>query len=206
MFTGIINFLGVVISNLQDKDGKTLVVKLTKIIDSKIGDSIAIDGCCLTVIKIEFSQSVSYVTFYVSKATLDATTLGILDRNSIVNAELAMLASTPFGGHIVSGHIDEVARVIVIENIENTHTIRIQVMQENAKYLVKKGSVSVNGVSLTIMKVVDNVFDLNIIPHTLEHTNLKDLNIYTNNLVNIEYDQIIKIISQRLDAYIQHNA
>lgn len=206
MFTGIIELLGVVVSNLQTKDGKTLIVKLPKKVEAKIGDSIAIDGCCLTVIEINFSQNASFVTFYVSKETIACTTLGLLEEKTVVNAELAMLASTPLGGHMVSGHVDEVARVVVLENTENTHIIRIQVSSENAKFLVKKGSVCVNGVSLTIMKIIENIFDLNIIPHTWEKTNLKNLNTTTNSFVNVEYDQIVKIISQKIDAYIEQNS
>jgi riboflavin synthase len=206
MFTGIISLLGVVISSLQNKDGKTLIVKLPQKVDAKIGDSISIDGCCLTVIAIEFSQNASFPTFYISKETIACTALGFLESGTIVNAELAMLASTPLGGHMVSGHVDEVAKVVVLENSENTYTIRIKVKSDNAKFLVKKGSVCVNGVSLTIMKIVENIFDLNIIPHTWENTNLKYLNTSTNSLVNVEYDQIVKIINQRLDAYIEQNS
>lgn len=199
MFTGIIQLLGTVVSNLPSKDGRVLVIKIPQSINVKIGDSISIDGCCLTVIKIDGN----YLTFFVSKATIEITTLGLFDTRSVVNIEPAMLASSPFGGHIVSGHIDEVAKVIIIKRYDNSCTIRIQIKRENTKYVIEKGSITINGISLTIMKIVDDIIDINIIPHTWDNTNLQKLDIEVNNVVNIEYDQIVKIISKQVDAYIE---
>lgn len=194
--------LGVVVSNLPSKDGKTLVVKTPHRVDAKIGDSIAVDGCCLTVVKSDSN----YLTFFISRATMELTTLGLLDAESNVNIETALLASSPLGGHIVSGHVDEVGKVIVIEQHENTCTIRIQINEEHTKYVVEHGSITINGISLTVMKIIDNIIDLNIIPHTWQNTNLHKLDSGANSLVNIEYDQIVKIISKQVDVYIKKHS
>lgn len=168
MFTGIIQQTAFVVGNVQTLDGKTLKIRLAKVENVKIGDSIAINGCCLTVIKIEGNE----LSFYVSMETLKQTTLMMLSNNDRVNIETAMLASTPLGGHIILGHVDEVAKVISIENSQNTYKVMIEVSNSGKKFLIKKGSIAIDGISLTIMAVKGKILELNIIPHTWNNTTL----------------------------------
>ena len=197
MFTGIIQQTAVVVGNIQTQDGKTLKIRFAKVENVKIGDSIAINGCCLTVIKIEGNE----LSFYVSAETLKQTTLMMLSTNDRVNIETAMLASTPLGGHIILGHVDEVAKVVSIENVQNTYKVAIEVSNAGKKFLIKKGSIAIDGISLTIMAVKGRMLELNIIPHTWNNTTLSLLNVASNGLVNVEFDHFVKIIGKKIDEH-----
>ena len=197
MFTGIIQQTAFVVGNVQTQDGKTLKIRFAKVENVKIGDSIAINGCCLTVIKIEGNE----LSFYVSMETLKQTTLMMLSNNDRVNIETAMLASTPLGGHIILGHVDEVAKVVSIENSQNTYKIMIEVSNAGKKFLIKKGSIAIDGISLTIMAVKGRILELNVIPHTWNNTTLSLLNVASNGLVNVEFDHFVKIIGKKIDEH-----
>ncbi len=197
MFTGIIQQTAFVVANAQTQDGKTLKIRFAKVDGVKIGDSIAINGCCLTVIKIEGNE----LSFYVSSETLRQTTLMMLSNNDRVNIETAMLASTPLGGHIILGHIDEVAKVISIENSQNTYKVLVEVSNAGKKFLIKKGSIAIDGISLTIMAIKGRTVELNIIPHTWNNTTLSLLNVTSNGLVNVEFDHFVKIIGKKIDEH-----
>jgi riboflavin synthase len=198
MFTGIIKHIGLVVSNTQEQDGKVLTVKILNVKQAiDIGDSISIEGCCLTVIKIDGDC----FSFYISKETLKQTTLALLVKGQYVNTEPAILASTPLGGHLVSGHIDEVARVTTVEFNQNTYKIHVELSPQGKKGVVKKGSIAINGVSLTVMNINGKIIELNIIPHTWNNTTLCILNDSTNNLVNVEFDQMVKIINKKIDEH-----
>ncbi len=197
MFTGIIQQTAFVVGNIQTQDGKTLKIRFAKVENVKIGDSIAINGCCLTVIKIEGNE----LSFYISMETLKQTTLMMLSNNDRVNIETAMLASTPLGGHIILGHIDEVAKVVSIENSQNTYKVMIEVSNARKKFLIKKGSIAIDGISLTIMGIKGKILELNIIPHTWNNTTLSLLNVASNGLVNVEFDHFVKIIGKKIDEH-----
>jgi riboflavin synthase len=197
MFTGIIQQTAFVVGNIQTQDGKTLKIRFAKVENVKIGDSIAINGCCLTVIKIEGNE----ISFYVSMETLKQTTLMMLATNDRVNIETAMLASTPLGGHIILGHVDEVAKVVSIENVQNTYKVVIEVSNAGKKFLIKKGSIAIDGISLTIMAVKGRMLELNVIPHTWNNTTLSLLNVASNGLVNVEFDHFVKIIGKKIDEH-----
>jgi riboflavin synthase len=198
VFTGIIKHIGLVVSSVQEQDGKVLIVKILNVKQAiDIGDSISIEGCCLTVIKIEGDC----FSFYVSKETLKQTILALLGKGQSVNVEPAMLASTPLGGHLVSGHIDEVTRVIAVEFSQNTHKIYIELSPQGKKSVVKKGSITINGVSLTVMNISGKTIELNVIPHTWNNTTICALNDSANNLVNVEFDQMVKIINKKIDEH-----
>ena len=197
MFTGIIQQTAFVVGNIQTQDGKTLKIRFAKVENVKIGDSIAINGCCLTVIKIEGNE----LSFYVSMETLKQTTLMMLSTNDRVNIETAMLASTPLGGHIILGHVDEVAKVVSIENVQNTYKVVIEVSNAGKKFLIKKGSIAIDGISLTIMAVKGRMLELNVIPHTWNNTTLSLLNVASNGLVNVEFDHFVKIIGKKIDEH-----
>ena len=181
MFTGIVEEIG----KIKSFDGKKLVVECSKVLDgTAIGDSIAIDGCCQTVVDMTLNSF---------RADVSAETLNItkgFKAGSNVNLERALTPQTRMGGHIVQGHIDGIGKYL--------GNMTFEVPKELNKYIVYKGSISVNGVSLTVAKSEGNIFSVAIIPHTLENTNLKDLK--TGDFVNIETDILGRYIEKFLST------
>ena len=189
MFSGIIEATGLVKEVAKHEDGKKITI--SSIIDQssfKIGDSIAISGCCLTLT----AKMGREMSFYISGDTLKKTTLAMFSAGSPVNLEPSLKFGDRLGGHIVSGHIDETARVVGIETVGADRRIKIEVSNYGKNLLVQRGSIAVDGVSLTVAYLTGNVVSLNIIPHTWENTTLKHLNTTSNFLVNVEYDGIAK--------------
>jgi riboflavin synthase len=188
MFTGIIEAIGKVESFQQSKNDWKLAVDIGKLdlSDVVIGDSIAVNGCCLTV--IELSQR-SFVAD-VSQETMQCTTFGKLCVGSKVNLEKAMRADSRFGGHIVSGHVDGVGKIVNMASDGNSIKITLSAPEEIAKYIAGKGSICVDGTSLTVNEVISNQFMINIIPHTQVETIFCD---YTSGRsVNLEADLIAR--------------
>ena len=179
MFTGIIEEIGLI----KSFDGKRLVVECQKVLENtQLGDSISIDGCCQTVVEMNsttFSSDVSSETLKITKG---------FKSGEYVNLERALTPSTRMGGHIVQGHVDGVGRYL--------GDMKFEIPQEIEKYIVYKGSVTVNGVSLTVSKVYENTFSVAIIPHTLNNTNLKNLKY--NDRVNIETDILGRYVEKFL--------
>ena len=192
MFTGIIQSLG----KLKEGKNYLIIEILYEAFDMKIGDSIAVDGICLTVKEISNNQ----FKVDVSEETLKKTTLGEKSNiNQIVNLEPALRISDRLGGHIVSGHIDGLGKVENIEKLEKSWLLSIKWQNKNfSKYIVDKGSICVNGISLTIAKSENEgeIFTIAIIPHTWENTNLKNLAI--GDSVNLEGDALIKYVEKLL--------
>lgn len=189
MFSGIVRNIGIVKEISRNEMGKNIIISSeldTKKI--KIGDSIAIAGCCLTVISINGKE----LGFYISADTLKKTTLTMLQKSSHINLEASLCIGDSIGGHLVSGHVDETGRVLEIETIGVDRRIKVEVSNYGKNLLVQKGSITIDGVSLTIAYLAGNIVTLNVIPHTFENTTLKFLNTTTNYLVNIEYDGIAK--------------
>lgn len=179
MFTGIVEEIGLI----KSIDGQKLVVECNKVLENtQIGDSIAIDGCCQTVVTFDkntFTANVSSETLKVTKG------FKVGER---VNLERALTLSTRMGGHIVQGHVDSVGKYLGNMEFE----------VDDSKYIVYKGSITVNGVSLTVSKLENNIFGIAVIPHTLENTNLKDLKIGDN--VNIETDILGRYVEKFLST------
>ena len=194
MFTGIIQSVGKVAA-LNEKGGDKVLDVQTgsmSLDDVDLGDSIAVNGVCLTVIAMDgntFSADVS-------SETLRHTTLGGLAIGSLVNLEKAITANTRLGGHFVSGHVDGVASIIERREDARSVFFRVSVPDHLAKYIAKKGSVCVNGISLTVNDVAGNEFDLNIVPHTLDVTTMNDFQLGTK--VNIEVDIIARYLERLL--------
>lgn len=185
MFTGIIEKLGKIKSISKNS------VEISVILDDiKPGDSISINGVCLTVSKI-LSDS---LCFDVSPETLDKTNIGKLIIGENVNIERAMKPSDRFGGHMVSGHVEDSGKIVSIKKSTEFSTFKISYPEKLGRYLVLKGSVAVDGISLTISELTDNTFDIAVIPHTIKNTNLQFKNI--NDTVNIETDLIAKYIEK----------
>ena len=184
MFNGIIYNTGK-IKSIQRTRKSVFVGIFTdmRFIKDDLGSSICCNGVCLTIVKILKKE----IYFYISKETLDRSNLKFLKVNSIINLEKSISYGQKISGHFIQGHVDTVAKVKKIFFIEKTWLIRFQILNKNlSKYLIEKASISINGVSLTISKVSQNSFEINVIPHTLKLTNLKKLK--TNDLVNVELD------------------
>jgi len=196
MFTGIVQTVGKV-QALEARSGDLRMHIHAAGLDMKamkVGDSIAVNGCCLTIIeKLPAGISVD-----ASRETLELTTLGAFQAGTPVNLETAMILSTPLGGHMVSGHVDGVG--VVQGRREDGRSVRfdIEAPVGLAHYIARKGSVCVDGVSLTINAVEAHSFQVNIIPHTLEHTNMRDYR--TGTRVNLEVDLIARYLERLLSA------
>jgi riboflavin synthase len=192
MFTGLVQGLVEVVSVKDVGDSREIAIRLEKT-DSPIelGESIAIDGCCLTVVSIEGA----ILTFQAGDETLAKTTLGQFKLGSMVNVERAMRPMDRFGGHIVSGHIDCVGQVIERIDHDDWADFRFQMPTQFMGQVAPKGSIAVNGVSLTVVDVGDDWLTVALIPHTLAVTNLGSL--HEGSSVNLETDTIAKYV-QRL--------
>jgi len=194
MFTGIIEEIGFV-ENFSKNSNALITVQCAKILeDMKIGDSIAINGVCQTVIKFDKNS----FSAQVSAETLSKTNLEQLKVKEEVNLERAMTLSSRLGGHIVTGHVDGLAKVKNIQKQADFYTIKFEVEKELVKYLAKKGSITINGISLTIADTSANEFSVAIIPHSFENTNLKNLKI--GGFVNIEADILAKYVEKILST------
>lgn len=189
MFTGIIEETGVIEQIIQGSKSCVLKIKAHKLFDDlKIGDSIAVNGICLTVT----SFSAPYFTADVMPETMRRTNLSRLAKGSRVNLERAMQLNGRFGGHIVSGHIDGTGTVTSIVREDNAIWFKISAESSILLYVIEKGSVALDGISLTIAEVTNNGFSVSIIPHTAEETTLCDRK--TGDKINIECDIIGKYV------------
>ncbi|MCS7250697.1 MAG: riboflavin synthase [candidate division WOR-3 bacterium] len=188
MFKGIISEVGKVYSIINKKENKiiTIQAKLTKELD--IGSSVAVDGVCLTVIEKDEGK----FSCEVIKETLRNTTLKNLRTHSYCNLELPMKISDRIDGHILLGHIDEIGKIVKFIKKESYYYLEIKIRKENKIYLVKKGSIAINGVSLTIQEIFSDSFLIYLIPFTYENTNFKYKKV--NDEVNIEYDYLGKYV------------
>lgn len=194
MFSGIITDVGI-ISQASDRDGGlrlTIATHNLDMSDIQLGDSIAVNGVCLTV--IEFTEK--SFTVDVSKETLNCTT-GLTNIGAEVNLEKALRLADRLGGHLVSGHVDGIGKVISFEDIGESWTLIIEAPNALAKYIAHKGSITVNGVSLTVNSVNQQQFSLNLIPHTLAVTTLKHL--AADKPVNLEVDLIARYCERILN-------
>ena len=194
MFTGIIQATG----KLKKENNTYLIEICDNLFDINIGDSIAVDGICLTV-KEHFNKSFSVD---ISEETMKKTSLGGKSLlNSIVNLEPALRLSDRLGGHIVSGHIDGMGEVVDIEKLSKSWLLSLKWKDQNfSKYIVEKGSICVNGISLTIAEQKNNgeIFKIAVIPHTWNNTNLKLLS--KGQDVNLEADALVKYVEKLLGS------
>lgn len=187
MFTGIIEETGV----LKEQNGGNLVIQADKVLeDVHLGDSIAVNGVCLTV--TEFQKN--WFRADVMAETLRRSSLGTLKKGSRVNLERAMAADGRFGGHIVSGHIDGTGTVENMQREGNAIWVTISCGTALLRYIAEKGSIAIDGISLTVAEVAENGFRVSIIPHTGEETTL--LARRTGDMVNLETDIIAKYVER----------
>ena len=196
MFTGIIQTVGKVIH--QEPLGGDLRIQIDAsglgLAGASLGDSIAVNGVCLTAIAIDGEA----FTADVSNETLSLTSLGDLAAGSSVNLEKALTPATPLGGHLVSGHVDGLGKVVRRYPEGRSERFEFEVPTELARYIAAKGSVCIDGVSLTVNKVEGCVFDVNIVPHTQTHTIIGGYQAGTK--VNLEVDVIARYLERLLLA------
>ncbi|MGH8298168.1 MAG: riboflavin synthase [Steroidobacteraceae bacterium] len=194
MFTGIVQDVGRVIS-LDERGGDVrLLIAFDRLDPSgiNVGDSICVQGCCLTAVELRDRTFAADV----SRETLSLTTLGDLTPGSPVNLEPSLRAGDPLGGHLVSGHIDGVGEIVAIGGDARSTKIEISVPVALSRHIARKGSVAIDGVSLTVNDVLGATFGINLIPHTQSVTTLGALRVGTR--VNVEVDQIARYVEQLL--------
>ena len=194
MFTGIVETIGEVHSATSLGGDLRLVIVANdfKQYDIAIGDSIAINGACLTVIEQNTEQA--SFAFDVSVESMNHTLIGDWVVGTKVNLELALLPTTRLGGHLVSGHVDGLATLVELNEDARSWRMVFEAPQELKKYIAKKGSITINGTSLTVNSVNDNLFDINVIPHTFNVTTLGELQ--PEMQVHIEVDLLARYLER----------
>ena len=200
MFSGIIERLSKV--RQAAKQDSTLILTLeTGYPDLELGESIAVNGVCLTV--VEFAPS-GLAKFFVSAETIDRSNLGQLSAGGFVNLERSVRLETRLSGHLVQGHVDGKARLATVTPQDGAYLLALTLPRSVARYCVEKGSIALNGISLTLNAVEDSadqtVIRLTIIPHTWEHTNLQHLSPGAD--VNVEVDVMAKYVERLCQAYL----
>jgi len=189
MFNGIIYNTGIVERIIKAKNSFEIASKTKiKFRKQEIGNSVSCNGTCLTLTQIKNNL----IFFYLSKETLIKTNFNHIKKGTIINIERSLSYGTKISGHYVQGHSDTTGKILDITTEDKTWIITFIVQKSLSKYLIEKGSIAINGVSLTISKVVKNKFKINIIPHTLKLTNL--INLKKNDYVNIEFDIFSKYL------------
>lgn len=194
MFTGIVEEKGMIKSIKQNsKQGYKFEIIAKKILeDIQVGDSISVEGVCLTV--TEFTQNSFEVD--VMPETVKATTMKYLKETNKVNLERAMLSTTRLGGHFVSGHIDGLGEIVSKTPLENAVYYQIKLPVSLSKYLINKGSITIDGISLTVFEIKENTLTISLIPHTFSQTTLGKKSL--GDLVNIECDLLAKHLEKQL--------
>jgi riboflavin synthase len=195
MFTGIVAQIGVVSETRPGDTARRIVIHAAGLGDLAIGDSIAVNGVCLTAVEVKDDE----VAVDVIPETLSKTNLGDLQIQARVNLERPMLANGRFDGHIVQGHVDGMGAIASVDSGEDgARTVRVEVEEGLRRYLVSKGSVTIDGVSLTVAALTDDGFEIALIPHTLEVTTLGLRK--KGDTVNLEVDVLAKYVERLLST------
>ena len=193
MFTGLIEEIGILDKIEPITDGRRIKISAVKITeDIKVNDSIAVNGVCLTVVKIDKN---SFWTEAVGE-TLKKTTINKLNQNCKLNLERALRLTDRLGGHLVQGHVNGIGTIKKINRIGDNYYLEVQIPENLEKYVIKEGSIAIDGISLTIANLQGNLAGLSIIPHTWQNTNLQFNRVSEE--VNIEVDIIAKYVEKLL--------
>jgi len=195
MFTGIIEEVGRVTSIVNENDNRRLTVSASHLVkELKKGDSIAVSGVCLTAVDITAKSFGADL----AEETWNRTSFSRIKPSALVNLELPMRADGRFGGHIVQGHVDGTGKFLALDQIPgaDNYWLRIEIPRDLARYVISKGSLSIEGISLTVAKVEGTQVTAAIIPHTTEMTNLKSLE--SGDPVNLEVDMIAKYVEKMM--------
>lgn len=198
MFTGIIVATGQVVSSVAREGDLELGIDAAALDINRlgVGDSVSVEGVCLTVTRLESSV----FSADVSRETIAKTTLGALIAGARVNLEPSLRAGDPLGGHWVSGHVDAVGTLSALERDARSWRMHFELPRTLMRYVAAKGSICINGVSLTVNEVGGRGFDVNIIPHTYEVTTLGELSVGAG--VNIEIDVIARYLERLLPGFV----
>lgn len=189
MFTGIITHIGKVVKKEHAVFTFATENSLTKQLEA--GTSIAVNGVCLTVLE---KPQINEFSIEIMPETQQKTNMNTLKENDLVNLELPATSTSFLSGHIVQGHVDTTAKIVAIKEDGNSHLMTFAINREFTKYIIEKGSITVNGIAFTVITITDNQFSVGIIPHTWQHTMLHTVAI--NDLVNIEVDVLAKYIEK----------
>lgn len=192
MFTGIIEETGIVKSLKKDKENLSIEIQSKLSSQLKVDQSVSHNGVCLTITK-KTKQS-HFVTAV--KETLEKSNLRHLKKGSIINLERSLLFGGRLDGHLVQGHVDHSSKVVKVMDHAGSKEIQIELHKKDSNLVIEKGSVCINGISLTISKLKKNSFSVVIIPYTLEHTNMKQIK--KGDLVNVEFDVLGKYVARIL--------
>jgi riboflavin synthase len=193
MFTGIVREVGRVVSAEGTEEGRTLVIEAAETAASTaVGDSVSIGGVCLTAESVDGGR----IRFHAVGETLRRSSLGRLAAGAEVNVEPALRAGEPLGGHLVQGHVDGLGRISSVEWEGDGLRVVVEASPEILRYCVEKGSITVDGVSLTVAELLDEAFAVALVPHTLSATTLRDL--APGQPVNLEVDVLAKYVERLL--------
>ena len=198
MFTGLIEELGIVKAIQSGAKSIQLTITAKKVLeDVKIGDSIAVNGTCLTVVRYNQHD----FTADVMPETVKRTVLSQLKIGDVVNLERTLALGDRFGGHIVSGHIDGIGTILSMPKDDNAIVVKIKVADHLLRYIIEKGSVAIDGISLTVVEVADSYFSVSLIPHSAQMTTLGKKAV--GDIVNIENDIIGKYVERLLNLSVK---
>ena len=193
MFSGIVESKGRIIHWVKNQNGRKLRLETCAMLrEVKLGDSIAVNGCCLTVSALD----ANWIEFHVLDTTLATTSLETLELGQMVNLERSLRWNGEVGGHFVTGHIDTTGTITALEERGGDYYYEVEVPSKFRSYLVRKGSIAVDGISLTVAEVKEKGFVSWIIPHTLNHTNLAERKV--GEAVHLEFDQLAKYVDKML--------
>jgi riboflavin synthase len=195
MFTGLIEDVGAVEALDRSSDGAKLRIASSLAAELKLGDSIAVNGCCLTATAVDGDH---FETEAMNQ-TLEVTALDSVEQGSKVNLELAMRANDRLGGHIVQGHVDGIGTVSSIEDDGFARRVRVTLPTQLLSYVVDKGSITLSGVSLTVAELGDSWAEVSLIPETLQRTNVGDL--APGDRLNVECDVIAKYVERLMSPF-----
>jgi riboflavin synthase len=197
MFTGLVEQIGTVVARRASNQGVQLQIAASRVAtQTRTGASIAVNGCCLTVT----SRRGDRLTFDLLEETISRTNLKRLRQNSTVNLERALRADGRFDGHFVQGHVDCVAPIIAFDTKASDFRLEVELPTEFARYVASKGSIAINGISLTVADVLPKSFTVWIIPYTKHHTNLHTAK--AGDLVNLEFDVLAKYVERMVAPFL----
>ena len=194
MFSGIIENKGFVFKFEKQKDFRLVLDTNLKYKDIKKGSSVCCNGICLTVISKKKKKKYTQLSFDVSQETINCSNFNVIKKGDEINIEKSLRVGDEISGHFVFGHVDDTSKLISIKKVGESHEIKLEISKKIKKFIAKKGSVSLNGISLTVNQVKNNFIVLNIIPFTWLNTNLKGLKI--GDRINLEVDMLARYVTQ----------
>ena len=194
MFSGIIENKGFVFKFEKHKDFRLVLDTNLKYKDIKKGSSVCCNGICLTVISKKKKKKYTQLSFDVSQETINCSNFNVIKKGDEINIEKSLRVGDEISGHFVFGHVDDTSKLISVKKVGDSHEIKLEISKTIKKFIAKKGSISLNGISLTVNQVKNNFIVLNIIPFTWFNTNLKGLKI--GDRINLEVDMLARYVTQ----------